>query len=611
MEKRSIPNLNMYEGRSMNNINKMNIYSKNGNNFDINNIPYAKTVDVPPALNTTSKSYSKYTTTGLPPITQNKIYTNEKYKQAYDKCNAAKDLIQTRLNKLMYEKKLLGEIKQNPNPYNADYESLYKLRSGGNAKGKLSNPHLFSNQFMDPIYYPLEMPITGEPISLPRIEIGTSMRNKGCCGGLGIDALLAIFAALKKRRPAPQPIMQPPAQVIYPPPTPEPSNKGKKKKKKKGKQKFEDLIKQAQIPDNIKKKEGKKLPLKRDWWRLCRDFCNVYAFFSTGRKYSGFAKVRDNIINDRFRSMLQDITVLKEWVISITQSFWEEFKVFTDLNVSFQNIDSKIKITKESQKIIAMIRKYLESLISNSQKLIDIPERVQQILYSYIKDKGFFPKNYLSTYQINRIDYNFYGGTKNLNADQAGMLLAMLIISGITVQQILLHIKDCFKEFKNYPNIEISAKFIGSIIHYLVRDTFNNDPSMLKDVLALMNFYRNYHIYNSEVEAQNNLFKSNDIEFKDIDEFADYLVPESTITEFWHLNPTFVDTFKNYVYTWATKLAKLIRLKFEKTDHNLLPKRGLEKPKDRTQTQVTEIGDTKGPEEENEEEDKEKKEDKK
>jgi hypothetical protein len=309
---------------------------------------------------------------------------------------------------------------------------------------------------------------------------------------------------------------------------------------------------------------------------------NVYTFFSTGRKYAGFAKVRDNIINSRIKSMVQDITVLKEWVISITQNFWDEFKVFTDLNVSFKNLDSKIKITKESQKIIALIKKYLENLISRSTKLIDIPERVQQIIYSYIRDKGYYPKNYLTTYQINRIDYNFYGGTKNLQGDQVGMLVAMLIISGITVQQILLHIRDCFIDFKNFPNIEISAKFIGSIMHYLVRDTFHTDPTMLKEVLALMNYYRNYHVYNKEVEEQNNVFGNSNAEFKDIDEFADYLVPESTITEFWHLNPQFVDMFKNYVYSWATKLGKLIRLKFEKSDTNLLPKRGLQKPQIRT-----------------------------
>ena len=569
--------------------NNYNNYPINRNNLDINNIPYAKSISnlnpnfsqqTSSNLSNTSKYISKYNNE-LPPIPRTPIPLNDTYKQAYDNCNQAKGLIQTRLNKLKYEKKLLGEIKQNQNPYSADYESLYKLKTVGNAQGKLSNPHLYSNQFMDPIYYPLEMPITGEPINLPRIEIGGSMRNKNCCCGLGIEELLALFAAFKKRRP-PQPVYQPQPQVIIPETeTKEPTNKGRKKKLIRGKNKFEDLKKNAIIPDNIKKKEGKKIPIKRDWWRLCRDFCNVYAFFSTGRKYSGFAKVRDNIIANRVKSMVQDITVLKEWVISITSSFWEEFKVFTDLNVSFKNLDSKIKITKESQKIIAMIRKFLESLIANSTKLIDIPERVQSILYSYIRDKGYFPKNYLSTYQINRIDYNFYGGTKKLQGDQVGMLLAMLIISGITVQQILLHMKDCFVDFKNYPNIEISAKFIGSIMHYLVRDTFNNDPTMLKDVLALTNYYRNYHIYNKEVEGQSDIFNNN-LEFKDIDEFADYLVPESTITEFWNLNAQFVDMFKNYVYTWATKLGKLIRLKFEKSDTNLLPKRGLAKPQTKT-----------------------------
>ena len=279
--------------------------------------------------------------------------------------------------------------------------------------------------------------------------------------------------------------------------------------------------------------------------------------------------------------MIHDISVLKDWVISITQSFWDEFKVFTDLDVSFKNIDSKLKITRESQKIIAMIRKYLESLISNSTKLQDIPERVQLILYSYIKDKGYFPKDYLSTYQINRVDFNFYGGTKNLSIDQVGMLIAFLIISGITVQQILLHIKDNFVEFRNYPNIEISAKYIGSIMHYLTRDTFNNNPIMLKEILALMNYYRTYHIYNKAVESQEDIFNNN-MEFKDEDEFAELLIPHSSITEFWNLNAEFIETFKEYVYSWACRLGKLIRLKYQKSDINLLPRKNLERPQDKT-----------------------------
>ena len=539
--------------------------------MNINSIPFAKSyqnLDLKNKNNSNLNSMVK-----LPPIPSTPLQDN-KYKQAYENCNQAKSLIQTRLNKLMYEKKVLGEMKQNFNPYSADYESIYKLRTLGNAKGKLGNPHLYNNQFMDPIYYPLEMPICAEPVTLPKIEIGHPMGNKKCCNnGLGIEDLLALFSQLNQ--PEPQIIYQPPPQYPVQPP---PARTPKKKKRK-----FEDMNKKVKIPENPKKEEPKKNGLKRDWWRLCRDFCNVYAFFSTGRKYSEFAKVRDNLISNKTKSMVQDINVLKEWVISITQSFWDEFKVFNDLNVSFKNIDSKLKITRESQKIIAMIRKYLEALISNSTKLADIPERVQQIIYSYIKDKGYFPKKYLSTYQINRVDYNFYGGTKNLKDDQVGMLVAFLIISGVTVQQVLLHMKDNFVEFRNYPNIDISAKYIGSIMHYLTRDTFNNNPTMLKDILALMNYYRNYHIYNKAVESQDDIFNNN-MAFRDEDEFADYLVQESSITEFWNLNPQFVETFKNYVYSWACRLGRLIRLKFQKTDPNLQPRKRLERPQDKTAT---------------------------
>ena len=54
-----------------------------------------------------------------------------------------------------------------------------------------------------------------------------------------------------------------------------------------------------------------------------------------------------------------------------------------------------------------MIKKYLECLLGDAMKLENIPERVQQILYNYIKDNGYFPKGYLSTYQIIRVDFNF------------------------------------------------------------------------------------------------------------------------------------------------------------------------------------------------------------
>ena len=577
---RSSKSSKLYNNQSKNS-SKRSSYSINNNNININNIPYARPYTNNNYDNNYTNTYNNYnrnsfSTNGLPPIPKTPFQKDERYQQAYDNCSQAKDLIQTRLNKLMYEKKVLGEMKQSFNPYNADYESIYKLRTLGNAKGRLGNPNLYNNQFMDPIYYPLEMPISAEPVTLPKIEIGHPMYKEKCCdGGINLDNLLLLLDQYDK--PEPAPVYQPPPPIYYPPqPAPRPPLPLKKKKVEAKR----DKPPAPQEPNNYKP--------KRDWWRLCRDFCNVYCFFSSGKKYTEFARVRDNIIANKTKSMAQDIGVLKEWIISITQSFWDEFKVFTDLDVSFKNIDSKLKIMRESQKIIAMIRKFLESLLSNSTKLTDVPERVQQIIYSYIKDKGYFPKKYLSTYQINRVDYNFYGGTKNLKLDQVGMLVAFLLISGVTVQQILLHMKDNFVEFRNYPNIDISGKYIGSIMHYLTRDTFNNNPTMLKEILALMNYYRNYHIYNKAVESQDDIFNNNMV-FRDDDEFADYLIPESSITEFWTLNAQFVETFKNYVYSWACRLGKLIRLKYQKSDPNLAPRKRLDRPPDKTATNNMEI----------------------
>ena len=36
--------------------------------------------------------------------------------------------------------------------------------------------------------------------------------------------------------------------------------------------------------------------------------------------------------------------ILKDWLIAIEEPFWNEFKIFEDLNVAFKNSDAKNKI---------------------------------------------------------------------------------------------------------------------------------------------------------------------------------------------------------------------------------------------------------------------------
>ena len=66
------------------------------------------------------------------------------------------------------------------------------------------------------------------------------------------------------------------------------------------------------------------------------------------------------------------------------------------------------------------------------------------------------------------------------------------------------------------------------------------------------------------------------------DQYAEFLIPEDQISSFWDINPAFVETFRKFIYSWAVKIAKTIKLKYSKNDRNLLPRKRLARPKNKT-----------------------------
>ena len=518
-----------------------------------------------------SFGYSKYSFDPLNNYTNEYLYGRHKtpnlQKTTFKEDKEyAESLINTRLNRLTQDKK---------NYYNYKYNNNFSPPSQSNF-AKIGN-NIINPRSFEPIHVPAEIPGNGIPITnVPRYELGGPVfeKQKWMKKKLQNKKITDILLALnflgyipKPTRPV-ETFEDPEPDVVIPPkprvPTP-PVVIIKKKKKK---------IKKIKKPFS-----------KRNWWRLLKDFINVFIFFSTGRKYSTlYAKERNILLESRTKNLVQEIALIKDWLISIEEPFWSEFRVFEELDLSFSNKDSQNKIKSQSLKIIVIIKKFMENLISKTTKLTDIPDRIQEIIYEYIRERGFFPKQYLTTFQVNRIDFEFFGGTRNINSTRAGMLLAYLIICGVLVQQILLHMREVFKEFKKNKKVETSAKYVGSIIHYLTRDTFISSPKVVKSCLGLFNYYRNYHIYNEQIEKQEDSFRGmltwegNENE----DEYAEYLVPEENITQFWHLNPAFVETYSKFIFSWAKKLAKIIKLKYSRNDRNLLPRRRLTRPVNKT-----------------------------
>ena len=431
---------------------------------------------------------------------------------------------------------------------------------------------------LDPIHFPVEIPGVGVPPSRePRYELGGPVLNpkKGIKQKLQNKKITDLLLALNFLGYIPKPSRQieefpdpePDVEIPPKPRVPSPPIIVIQKKKKK------------------KKEKMKKPPSKRNWWRLCKEFITLYTFFSTGRKYSThYAKERTKLIDSRTKNLIHEITLIKDWLISIEEPFWNEFRVFEDLDLSFNNKDSQNKIKKQSLKIIVMIKKFMENIIAKTSKLSEIPEKIQEIIYEFVKERAFFAKGYLTTFQTNRMDFEFYGGTRNVSSSRAGMILAYLLICGILVQQILLHMRDIFKEFKQFPKVDTNGKYVGSIIHYLTRDTFINSPKTVTNCIGLFNYYRNYHEYNEQIEKQEDSFKGMlTLEgTENEDQYAEFLIPEDQISSFWDINPAFVETFRKFIYSWAVKIAKTIKLKYSKNDRNLLPRKRLARPKNKT-----------------------------
>jgi hypothetical protein len=125
-------------------------------------------------------------------------------------------------------------------------------------------------------------------------------------------------------------------------------------------------------------------------------------------------------------------------------------------------------------------------------------------------------------------------------------------------------------------------KYVGSVLHYLIRDAFRANPPMIKDILALFNYYRNYHIYNEEIEKNHDIFNANILSLGDDDRnISKDLVPENSISAFFQTNPKWVDGIKRYISQWATNLGKFVRLRFARFDKNLEQK-SLKRPVDTT-----------------------------
>ena len=144
------------------------------------------------------------------------------------------------------------------------------------------------------------------------------------------------------------------------------------------------------------------------------------------------------------------------------------------------------------------------------------------------------------------------------------MVLSYLIINGVTIQQILLHLKEVYTEFGNCYNIEKAAINVGSVLHNLVKKIFKKKLKIKNDILALFNYYRNYHLFDEKIEklkdkiTENVIIEENDNE----DEYNKNLLSLNQIKIFFNNNSKYIEEFIDNIYNWAFELSKNLKNKF-------------------------------------------------
>ena len=106
----------------------------------------------------------------------------------------ASSLISNRLERLKREKELLYSAQGRSLPSVPNPANLYSFKNFSALGHQIMNPYFYSYKFLDPIYYPMEIPATGRPVDPPRMEMGAPCEDEDecCCGG-GISSNELIF----------------------------------------------------------------------------------------------------------------------------------------------------------------------------------------------------------------------------------------------------------------------------------------------------------------------------------------------------------------------------------------------------------------------------------
>lgn len=83
------------------------------------------------------------------------------------------------------------------------------------------------------------------------------------------------------------------------------------------------------------------------------------------------------------------------------------------------------------------VKGILEALIENT-KVGNFPTALLEFLRNLLKDGGFAPNNFLTPWEMNRVDVDNYGAFINLDEKQRQMISGFYVFAKLFVVRVLL-----------------------------------------------------------------------------------------------------------------------------------------------------------------------------
>lgn len=298
-------------------------------------------------------------------------------------------------------------------------------------------------------------------------------------------------------------------------------------------------------------------------WKKCRAFVNIALYYFIHKRLSRNRHKRNELMEEHRKSLRNHQQSLTDWFKTIEKTFIDEFFVYSDLNLAFNNFSGSLKLQEQSEKIVSLLNLFLKNLLVATANGKEIPFDVLIALNHYCLNNVYFAKKLLTTYEIFRLDFNLNGTIRNQTETTISMLIVFFTISKTFIQRILLKIHEHYPDFKNYKHIALSLKYFSSVLQHLIDEAYDKKPDKVRNILAYLNYLKNYKVKMENIITlfDSDIIRNNSIKYTDVNEFSSNLVDKEVISEFFNLNKEFCDEFKRVLVQWGTQFGMYIRKK--------------------------------------------------